>query len=50
MNLQPSEDSLFSHDVVFENSVGYIPYNTDKIYAGTLEGSKKLIYFLSFHI
>ena len=38
MQLYPSGDSIYSPDVVFENSIGQIDYKTDRVYSGILQG------------
>ena len=43
MQLYPSGDSIYSPDVVFENSVGLIDYQTDRVYSGILEGDLSVL-------
>ena len=42
MRLVHSGDSIFSNDVSFENTVGQIQFETDRIYTGTLEGKEEV--------
>ena len=43
MQLYPSGDSIYSPDVVFENSIGQIDYKTDRVYSGILEGDLNVL-------
>ena len=43
LQLYPSRDSVFTRDVVFENTLGPIEFNSDQVYSGFLEGDISLM-------
>ena len=42
VTIRQDAQSVFADDVIFENSLGPINFNKDKVYSGFLEGKNKL--------